>query len=66
MNGKVAAPDLENQGYGCGDPLRLPHDTLSLLKLALTSPTGGGRSVCIVRLRTEVTEFVCCFLLLCL
>ena len=26
-------------------------------KLALTSPTGGGRSVCIVRVRTKVTEF---------
>jgi len=27
-------------------------------KLALTSPTGGGRSVGIVRVRTEATEFV--------
>ena len=26
-------------------------------KLALTSPTGGGRSVCIVRSRTKATEF---------
>jgi len=26
-------------------------------KLALTSPTGGGRSVGIVRSRTKVTEF---------
>jgi hypothetical protein len=26
-------------------------------KLALTSPTGGGRSVDIVRLRTEATGF---------
>ena len=26
-------------------------------KLALTSPTGGGRSVGIVRSRTEATEF---------
>jgi len=25
--------------------------------LALTSPTGGGRSVGIVRVRTEATEF---------
>jgi len=30
-------------------------------KLALTSPTGGGRSVGIVRLRTKATEFVCLF-----
>ena len=28
-------------------------------KLALTSPTGGGRSVGIVRSRTKVTEFLC-------
>jgi len=26
-------------------------------KLALTSPTGGGRSVGIVRLRTKATDF---------
>jgi len=26
-------------------------------KLALTSPTGGDRSVCIVRSRTKATEF---------
>jgi len=29
--------------------------------LALTSPTGGGRSVGIVRVRTKATEFVCLF-----
>ena len=28
-------------------------------KLALTSPTGGGRSVGIVRVRTKATEFYC-------
>jgi len=28
-------------------------------KLALTSPTGGGRSVGIVHVRTKATEFVC-------
>jgi hypothetical protein len=31
--------------------------TLSTKKLALTSLTSGGRSVGIVRLRTETTEF---------
>jgi len=31
-------------------------------KLALTSPTGGGRSVGIVRVRTKATEF-CLFCL---
>ena len=30
---------------------------LSPQKLALTSPTGGGRSVGIVRVRTKATEF---------
>jgi hypothetical protein len=36
-----------------GDPLCWPHDTLYPQKLALTSPTSGGRSVDIVRLRTK-------------
>jgi hypothetical protein len=48
---------LENRGYGCGDPLLWPHDTLCLQKLALTSPISGGRSIGIVRLRTKATEF---------
>ena len=30
-------------------------------KLALTSPTGGGRSIGIVRVRTKATEFVFLF-----
>jgi len=29
-------------------------------KLALTSPTGGGRSVGLVRSRTKATEFFSC------
>jgi hypothetical protein len=33
-------------------------------KLALTSPTGGGRSVGMVRSRTKATEFVCLVCLL--
>ena len=55
---KVAAPGLENQrltavGTRCAD-----HVTpLYPQKLALTSPTGGGRSVGIVRVRTKATEF---------
>ena len=32
-------------------------------KLALTPPTGGGRSVGIVRVRTKATEFVCFYLI---
>jgi hypothetical protein len=39
---------LENRGI----PLRWPRDTLYPQKLALTSPTSGGRSIGIVRLRT--------------
>jgi len=31
-------------------------------KLALTSPTGGGRSVGIVRVRTKATEFYDCYI----
>jgi hypothetical protein len=57
LNGKVAATGLENRDYGHGDSLRWPRDTLYQLKLALTSPTGCGRSVGIVRLRTKTTEF---------
>jgi hypothetical protein len=49
---------LENREYGCGD-------TLYPQKLALTSPTSGGRSVDIVRLQTKATEFLfVCFLFL--
>ena len=55
---KVAAPGLEKQrltavGTRCAD-----HVTpLYPQKLALTSLTGGGRSVGIVRVRTKATEF---------
>jgi hypothetical protein len=48
---------LEILEYGRGDPLRWPRDTFYPQKLALTSPTSGGRSVNIVRSRTQVTEF---------
>jgi hypothetical protein len=43
----------ENRINDRGDPLRWPRDTLYPKKLALTSPTSGGRSVGIVRLRTK-------------
>jgi hypothetical protein len=48
---------LENREYVRGDPLRWPRDTLYPQKLALTSPTYGGLSVGIVRLRSKTTEF---------
>jgi hypothetical protein len=46
-------PVLKTEINGRGDPLRWPRDTLYPQKLALTSPTSGGRSVGIVRLRTK-------------
>jgi hypothetical protein len=49
---------LENREYGRGYPLRWRRDILYPQKLALTSPTSGGRSVGIVLLRTKATEFV--------
>jgi hypothetical protein len=58
LNGKVAAMGLENRDYGCGDTLRWPSDTVYQLKLVLTSPTGCGRPVGIVRLRTKTTDFL--------
>jgi hypothetical protein len=48
---------LEWEINGRGNPLRWPRDTLYPQKLALTSPTVGGRSVGIVRLLTKATEF---------
>jgi hypothetical protein len=45
-------PVLKTEINGRGDPLHWPRDTLYPQKLALISPTGGGRSVGMVRLRT--------------
>jgi hypothetical protein len=47
---------LETREYGRRDLSRWPRGTLYPQKLALTSPTSGGRSVSIVRLRTKATE----------
>jgi len=54
---KVTAPGLENRLTAVGT--RCAHHVTPLYsqKLALTSPTGGGRSVGIVRVRTKATEF---------
>jgi hypothetical protein len=43
----------ENRIDSWRDPLRWPRDTFYTQKLALTSPTSGGLSVGIVRLRTK-------------
>jgi hypothetical protein len=45
-------PRLTAMGICCAG-----HVTRCLQKLTLTSPTSGGRSVCIVRLQTKATEF---------
>jgi hypothetical protein len=49
---------LEIREYGRRDPSRLQRGTLYPEKLALISLTSGGRSVGIVRSRTESTDFV--------
>jgi hypothetical protein len=50
---KSSGSGQENRINGREDVLRWPRDTLYPQKLALTSPTSGGRSVGIVRLRTK-------------
>jgi hypothetical protein len=54
---KSSDSGLENGEYWSGDPSRWPLDTNYPQKLALTSPTVGGRSAGIVRTRTKATEF---------
>jgi hypothetical protein len=54
---KSSGSGLENREHGRRDPSRWPRDTLYPQKLALTSPTSGGRSVGIVRSRTKATEY---------
>jgi hypothetical protein len=49
----ASVPVYKTEINGRGDSLRWPRDTLYQLKLALTSPTSGGRSVGIVRWRTK-------------
>jgi hypothetical protein len=52
-----SAPVYKTEINGRGDSLRWPRDTLYRLKLALTSPTSGGRSVGIVRWQTKAPVF---------
>ena len=57
MNKKVAdsvqKTEINGRGIRCADHVTPLHPQ----KLALTSPTGGGRSVGIVRSRTKAMEF---------
>jgi hypothetical protein len=54
---KSSGSGLESQDYGRRDPSRWPRGTLHPQKLALTPPTSVGRSVGVVRSRTQATEF---------
>jgi hypothetical protein len=47
---------LETREYGRRDPSRWPRGIIYPQKLPLTSSTSGGRSVGIVRSRTQATE----------
>jgi hypothetical protein len=70
---KNSGSGLETREYCRRDPSRWPRSTLKLQKLALISPTSGGRSVGIVHSWTQATEFslgwlmlfVCITLLVC-
>jgi hypothetical protein len=53
----VLSAGLESREYGRTEPSRWPRGTPYPQKLALTSTTSGGRSVGIVRSRTQATEF---------
>jgi hypothetical protein len=55
---KSSGSGLQNREYGRRDPSSRPRDTFYPQKLALTSPTSGGRSIGIVPSRTQATEFL--------
>jgi hypothetical protein len=55
---KSSGSGLENWDYGLGIRHGDHATPFYTQKLALTSPTGGGRSVGIVRSRTKATEFL--------
>jgi hypothetical protein len=61
LEGNIAAPVYKTEINDRGNPLRWLRDNLYARKLALTSPTSGGRSVDIVCSRTKATEFSCSF-----
>jgi hypothetical protein len=66
LDRKSSGSCLQSQEYGHRDSSHWPRDTLYLQNLALTSPTIGGRSVGIVRLRTQATEFSLVYHLTCI
>jgi hypothetical protein len=54
---KSSGSGLENREYVRRDPSHWPRGTLYAQQLAITSPISGGRSVGIVRSRTQTMEF---------
>jgi hypothetical protein len=54
---KSSSSGPEIREYDRRDQSRWPYDTLYPQKLALASPTSGGRSVGMVRWRTQAMEF---------
>jgi hypothetical protein len=57
LDKKSSGSCLENREYGRKDPSRWPRGTLYPQKLATILPRSGGRSVDIVRSRTQTVEF---------
>jgi hypothetical protein len=55
-------PGLEIREYGRRDPSSYPRNTLYPQQLTITSLTSGGRSVGVVRSRTQTTEFLFLFI----
>jgi hypothetical protein len=60
---KSSDSGLEGPEYGRRDPSCWQRCTLYPRKVALTSPTSGGRSVGIVLSRTQTTKFVFLFVI---
>jgi hypothetical protein len=58
LNGKVAASVWKTKINSHGNSLHWPCNTLYPQRLTPTSPTSGGCSIGIVRLRTVATEYV--------
>jgi hypothetical protein len=65
LDRKSSRSGIENRELCHRDPLRWPRGTLYPQKLALTSPTWGGRFVDIVRSQTKATEFILNFYMSC-
>jgi hypothetical protein len=57
LGGESSGSALEIREYGRRDPSSWLHGTHYPQKLALSSPIRGGRSLSIVRSRTQATEF---------